>query len=179
MDLENRQNDQTEKFIDLLNIQQRKIYAFIISLVGNYNDADDIMQETARTMWQKFDDFQQGTDFLAWSRTIAYYRILEYRNRHKRDCRLFQPEIFEALRKQAEENFSDSDHYRSLLTLCLKKLKDGDLNLIYQKYSHCLSIKEISRQYGRSTQAVYRSIGRIHDLLRRCIKQKIHLEGQL
>lgn len=178
MDLNDHQNVQTEKFIDLLNLHQRKIYAFIISLVGNYNDADDILQETARMMWQKFGEFREGTDFLAWARTIAYYRVLDFRNRHKRDCRLFTPEILEVLKKQTEDQLMDFDHYRGFLTQCLQSLKHDDLQLIHQKYSLSKSIKEISTQYGRSTQAVYRSIGRIHNLLRRCIKQKIQLEGQ-
>lgn len=172
------QNVQTEKFIELLNTHQRRLYAFIISLVGNYNDADDILQEATRTMWQKFGEFEEGTDFLAWSRTIAYYRVLEFRNRHKKECRIFSPEIFETLREQAESQLQDSDRYRGFLTQCLQKLKSNDLQLIHSKYSLCLSVKEISHQYGRSTQAVYRSIGRIHNLLRRCIKQKILLEGQ-
>lgn len=49
----------------LLNNQMR-IYAFILSLVHNYEDADDLMQETANTMWQKYPDCQPIKDFLSW-----------------------------------------------------------------------------------------------------------------
>ncbi len=171
------QNGRTERFIDLLNSHQRKIYAFIICLVGNYNDADDIMQETARVMWQKFSEFEEGTDFLAWSRTIAYYRILDFRHRHKRDSRIFRPDVFEILCRQAQSGLQDSDNYRELLRQCLEKLKRDDLHMIQLKYSVGLSVKEISGRYGRSTQAVYRSIGRIHNLLRQCIKLHLRREG--
>ena len=45
-------------FLQLLLNNQMRIYAFILSLVRNYDDADDLMQDTANTMWQKYSECQ-------------------------------------------------------------------------------------------------------------------------
>ncbi len=48
-------------------------------------------------MWLKFDDFTPGTDFFAWARSIAYYRVLELRRRNKRKERQFSENSFKAI----------------------------------------------------------------------------------
>ncbi len=55
-----------ERFMRLLLANQQRIYGLILALVPNWNDADDIMQETSAVMWAKFDDYEAGTDFAAW-----------------------------------------------------------------------------------------------------------------
>jgi hypothetical protein len=36
-------------------------------------EADDIFQETAATIWEKFSEYEQGTDFKNWALTIARF----------------------------------------------------------------------------------------------------------
>ena len=66
-------------FVRLLAKYQGQIYSYILSVIGNFNDSDDILQETSSKLWQMFDQYESGTDFLKWSLSVAYYRILEYR----------------------------------------------------------------------------------------------------
>jgi RNA polymerase sigma-70 factor (ECF subfamily) len=63
---EHRKNIDGREFIRLLTANQSRIYAYIVSLVPNFNDADDIMQETTTMMWERKEDFESGTDFVAW-----------------------------------------------------------------------------------------------------------------
>ena len=78
MEKDRKQIDGRE-FVSLITANQRRIYAYILTLVPNFNDADDVMQETTATMWERKKDFQPGTDFVAWGARIAYFKILEYR----------------------------------------------------------------------------------------------------
>ena len=41
-------------FVRLLARYQGQIYAYILSIVGNYNDSDDIFQETSSKLWEMF-----------------------------------------------------------------------------------------------------------------------------
>lgn len=54
-------NEQMQVFVKLLTIHQARIRGYILSLVPNFNDAEDIMQETSRTMWDQFSDFEPGS----------------------------------------------------------------------------------------------------------------------
>ena len=57
-----KRNKDTQ-FLDLLMRNQKRIYNFILLLVPNYSDADDLMQETVSVMWSKFDSYEPGYSF--------------------------------------------------------------------------------------------------------------------
>jgi len=42
------------EFIRLLMENERRIYAYIRTLIGNNADAEDVLQETSITLWDKF-----------------------------------------------------------------------------------------------------------------------------
>ena len=83
--------------MSLLTAIQRKIFAHIMSLVANVNDADDILRETVQTMLKQFGEFELGTDFLAWGVTIAYYRVFDFRKQKSKAKLVFNDEIFRNL----------------------------------------------------------------------------------
>ena len=43
-------SEKGKEFVRLLLANQNRIYAFILTLVSNWSDADDVMQETAEVM---------------------------------------------------------------------------------------------------------------------------------
>jgi DNA-directed RNA polymerase specialized sigma24 family protein len=45
-------------------LNDKSIYVYILSLVSNTNDADDIMQETAAVLWRKFSEFNPDMAFV-------------------------------------------------------------------------------------------------------------------
>jgi RNA polymerase sigma-70 factor (ECF subfamily) len=52
--MNDRNPDNTDYFVRQLMNHRKRIYTFILTLVGNSSDADDIMQDTAALMWQKY-----------------------------------------------------------------------------------------------------------------------------
>ena len=52
-----------EQLVGLLLRHHRRIYGFILALVPNLSDADDLMQETAFVMCRRFHEFQAGLQF--------------------------------------------------------------------------------------------------------------------
>jgi RNA polymerase sigma-70 factor (ECF subfamily) len=58
--------------------------AFAISLTGNVDRADDLVQETITRAWDKHDSFQTGTNLNAWLFTILRNSFhSQYRKRHR------------------------------------------------------------------------------------------------
>ena len=64
-----------EAFLQLLTANQSRIMGFILAMVPNRSVADDILQETTLLMWEKFKNFQDGTNFTAWGISIAKNKI--------------------------------------------------------------------------------------------------------
>ena len=62
--------------------------AFAVSLAGNSERADDLVQETLMKAWAKFDTFQEGTNLRAWLFTILrneFYSQVRKRGREVED----------------------------------------------------------------------------------------------
>ncbi len=168
------------EFVTLLTAQQARIYAYILSLAPNFNDADDILQDTTKLMWEKFDDFVLGTDFLAWGKKIAYYQIMDYyRNKRKNDMFCYDENLIGKL-DQNSKTLSDSPRdYQAYLNDCLKKLKQQDRTLLKLRYFENHKAQELASRFSCSVQYIYRNISRIHQLLLACIKKQVILKDSV
>ena len=89
--------DKRQKFFQEYNKHQNTIYGYIASHVPNYMDVDDIFQETSVELWEKFDDYEEGTNFLAWARAFARINVLRYRQKKGRDRLQFSDDIHELI----------------------------------------------------------------------------------
>ena len=74
----------SNEFLELFTGSQLRLYRYIVVLVANQVEAEDILQNTNLVMLQKCDQFQPGTNFVAWSAGIAYLEVLKYRTSRKR-----------------------------------------------------------------------------------------------
>ncbi len=172
------QDQQMQEFIQLLVAGQSRIYAYIMTMVANRNDADDIMQETTSMMWQRFGTFETGTDIVAWGIAIARYRILEFRRKKKKDSKVqFSDRTFKELEKESQTRLRDIDEYVSALRTCVQKLTSRDKALVNLKYEQSLAVKDISMRIGKTVQNVYYHLSRIHTLLLSCVQKTIEARG--
>jgi RNA polymerase sigma-70 factor (ECF subfamily) len=175
--LEN-ETEKIQQFVSFFTSHQGKIYSFILSLVPNFNDADDIMQETSKMMWVKFDEFQRGTDFVAWGIKIAHFRILEFRRKKKALQKIqFTDELTQDLKDKSEKRQDMSKEYLKFLKDCIRKLSLPDQDLILLRYQQNLKVKDISLRFGKSVQSVYQNMARIQELLLSCVKKSASVEG--
>ncbi|HVJ69575.1 MAG TPA: sigma factor, partial [Caulifigura sp.] len=71
----------SEELVSLITWHQRRLFAYIMSLVRSPNDAEDILQEVNVVLWRKRDDFHAGTDFLAWAFRISRTQVMAFRAR--------------------------------------------------------------------------------------------------
>ena len=60
--------DRHAEFLRAFTAHEPAVRAFARRLVPRRADADDVMQEVAVVLWEKFSEFRQGGDFKAWAR---------------------------------------------------------------------------------------------------------------
>ncbi len=166
------QDATVEAFLHLYATCHYRILAYILSLVPNETDAEDLMQETTMVMWRKFKQFEMGTDFVAWGMAIARYEVLDARKRQK-SMMFFDDEVLQALEADSLYMIKQSDSSLDILKACLDKLCKNDQQLIYLRYFEDHSIKNISSRTGRNLKTVYRTIARIHDNLLECLRRQL------
>jgi len=166
-------------FLRLYRTNERRIYGFILSLVPDWSEADDLMQETTMVMWSKFDTFEIGTDFAAWAICIARYQIMNYRKKKRNQRVQFSDEVLEAIDGRVVSAAEEMDALRDALRICLKKLSERDRQLIRLRYEPDASTKSVAERVGRRIDAVYKALNRIHVQLLYCIRHRLAMEESL
>ena len=168
-----RTDNQSEEFLRLLMAHQARIFGFILTLVPKRSDAFDLMQETIFLMFEKFKNFQPGTNFTAWAISIARFKILKFREKKQGSPVLFDSNSFDEILKRTEARIEHIDERLKALELCLEKLNDGDRNLIRLRYEKGLKIKDVAQTVGRPIQGLYKAMARIHTQLQICIQRTL------
>ncbi len=174
---DNSDDPRRELFLKLLLENQMRIHAYILALVPNYADADDILQQTSSLMWRKFDDFKPGTNFTSWGIRIAHYEIMGYRKRRNRDKLVFGDDFLEDMIPIVEQENKNTDGKIEALRQCVKKLGMRGRELVKLRYYEGMKAKEMSSRTGLTVAVIYKSLARINGHLLSCIERTIRRIG--
>ena len=170
-------SSRTEAFLRLSMPAQRRLLGFILTLVPNQTDAEDILQETTMVMWRRFDEYRPGSDFVAWGITIARYKVLSYRKKYATSHVQFSDDVLDVLQAEAPDMLQQMDSRSEAVRKCLRDLAEKDLNLIKLRYGRGLTFKNISDLLGRSAQSIHKSLARIHNALILCLRRTVVTEN--
>ena len=165
------------EFLQLLLKNQRRIYAFILGMVPEPSEIDDLFQETVLVMWSKFDTYETGTSFSAWGITIAKYHILSAHKKRLRSRRHFTPAVQALLMERIEPHARHLDERVDALKLCVKKLNDRDYQVVQMRYEEGGTVESIAQRMKKSIPAIYKRLSRIHEILQHCVQRTLSLEG--
>ena len=152
---------------------QRRLYAYILTLIPSFTDADDILQQTNAVLLRKRDDFRPGTAFGAWACQVAYYEVLAHRKRQQRERVLFSDELLAELAPEAASSVETLDRKLAALEHCTQKLPPRDREMIHLRYRQELASDAIAARVGRTSEAARRHLYRIRVALLRCIETRL------
>jgi RNA polymerase sigma-70 factor (ECF subfamily) len=168
--------ERVDEFVSLYVQNSRRIYSFIRSLTVRQQDAEDVFQEVGRTLWEKFDQYRPGTSFVVWALSIAHFKVLQHRRRQNQQPVGLSDEVLELIAKDlAAFSIQEDDRYEAL-TLCVQKLPAYDRDLIEARYRREQTVQSLAIELGRSVDAIYRTLKRIHRTLLDCIQRKLARE---
>jgi len=171
-------DERTKQFVKLLAACDRRLYAYVMSLVVNLEDADEIVQNTKLKLWEQFDRFERGTDFAAWACTVGYYEVLSFRNARAGEREQFGEAFVQAVAAQAAEVADTQDARRRALSVCLEKLDAATRAFVLRSYTAGVQIKDVAAEIGRSVTATYQYLWRTRKRLHDCVEQELRKEDQ-
>ena len=150
---------------------------YVLSLVPNWPDAEDILQQSCVVMWRKFDQFEIGTDFLSWGCQIARFHAFNHVRKQGRDRHVFSVELVETLAREGVSDAGQLEAERVALRSCLAKLDPAGRNLLGACYDAGATIKQVAQRLGRTPNSVYKGLNRIRESLLRCIRKTLAREA--
>jgi len=167
------QHEDGEQFIQLFMSHEREIFGLVLSLLPIWSDADDVMQETAAVLWRKFQSFEEGTNFAAWSFKVARLQVLDFYKKQRRRQALLSDDTLHKLVEQSAKQANHVNDRHLALEDCLRKLKERDQELIRLRYQPDVTTRDVATEVNRSVDAIYKALNRIHAQLLSCIQRQI------
>lgn len=163
--------DFSEEFVELMTVHQGPLFAYALSLLGDRDAANEVLQETNVVLWKQWREFQPGTNFKAWAFRVAHFQIMASRQRNIRDRLEFDEGLVNTLAVEAKQNDESWNRRSAALAACLERLDSRHSDAIRLRYVEGLSVSEMAEQMKRSANAVSQLLFRVRERLIACVKR--------
>jgi RNA polymerase sigma-70 factor (ECF subfamily) len=147
------------------------VSAFISSLVRDFQDRDDILQETAVAVLHGYNRYDPARPFLAWAMGIARLQTLSHLRKKGADKLVFDSAAVDAIATAIAQD-SAMDARLERLRDCARKLDPDATELCRLRYTLDLKPAAIAERLGQSANTVAKALQRVRDRLRDCIEHK-------
>ena len=145
------------------------LLAYLYGVLPDAHVAEDLFQEVCVVAVQKAAEFQDGTNFVAWARTIARNKLREHLRR--RSGVTVDDAFFDGL-ESAFDDVRDSDVRKDALRRCLGEIQDRARQMLVWRYEEGLTAASIADRMGQSRAAVNSLLQRVREILRDCVQRR-------
>ena len=152
------------------------VSAYVRSLILNYHDSEDVIHEIAVVFANKFPSLDASRDVVPWVLQIARYEVVNYIRRQGRTPQYFDEETLVFLEQAYQSLHDETAAIQSSLHECIQKLHDRPRHVLELRYFREMTIPEIARHLGSSSNAIYIMLCRVRAALAKCVKNKIQME---
>lgn len=166
-----------QQFLSLFLRSERELFRYVAALVPNVADAEDIVQQTAIALWEKFDAYDPAQPFTPWACRFALNKARQWIERRQRWQALLGDGLAEELAQRREELRPELESRLKHLEGCLGKLPKTQRSLVEGYYYHRTKIEQLSEGSGRTVEATYKALQRIRQSLLVCVEDAVSTEG--
>jgi RNA polymerase sigma-70 factor, ECF subfamily len=169
------EKDHRENFARIFAQNDHWLYAYLMTLLGNPADAEEVFQEVCVVLWREYLNFDLTSDFKKWVSVIARHKVMRFRTLKHRHAHQLSDEIIALIAEEAVEQSSLYEERRLALHECLEKLPKSDRGLVTACYGDPnRSFRHAAEQLGMSYNTVYKALQRARKALRECVDRKMN-----
>ncbi len=166
-----------QQFLSLFLRSEREIFRYVAALVPNIVDAEEIVQQAAIALWEKFDAYDPTHPFTPWACRFALNKARQWIERRQRWQALLENGLAEELATRREELRPDFESRLSHLEKCLGHLREDQQSIVKKYYYDRLAIEKVAEASGRTVEATYKALQRIRQMLQDCVEKAARPEG--
>jgi len=164
------------EFVQRLTASQSAMYAFIVSLLGGANDADDVLQETNMKLCRRWSQYDREQPFLRWAYAFARFEVMAYRKSKQRSRLVLDNTLVATIAGELEESSENADSRLKLLEVCLKRLNARQRELIFARYGRGEAVRDIAARLSRPENAMAALFYRLRKILADCVQSLVGRE---
>ncbi len=159
-----------QQFLSLFLRSEREIFRYVAALVPNVTDAEDIVQQTAIALWEKFEAYDPAQPFTPWACRFALNKARQWIERRQRWQTLLAGGLAEELAQRREELRPDLELRLKHLEGCIGKLPEEQRSMVESYYYRRTGIEKVAESSGRTVEATYKALQRIRSALQMCVE---------
>jgi RNA polymerase sigma-70 factor (ECF subfamily) len=170
------EQQRTEQFLQLYSNCEAQLFAYLVTILGNRSDAEEVFQETTLALWRSFPDFEAGTSFVVWAKRVAFHRVLSFRKAQQRAPVLYSEEFLSSVHRALERQSDLLDARMQALADCINKLSDSDRHLVALRYAADRRVTDLATELNRPVNTLYKALERIRYALIECVNRAVARE---
>jgi RNA polymerase sigma-70 factor, ECF subfamily len=167
-----------EKLTRLWSESEPAVHAFLAASIRNFQDAEDVAQQTALTIARRFDEYDPARPFLPWALWIAKSRLYDYYRKKGRERLIFDDSILEHLANALTQQHVERSARHYALQNCLEKLPEKSQRIIQLRYHEEMPLNDLAQQIQSTPGSLRVMLTRIRDVLGECIQRQLHPETE-
>ena len=158
----------------LLTASHYKLLGYLLSLLGRWHDAQDVLQRASVLMWQKYGSFESGTDFMAWASTICFYEAKVFQRTASRSVSHFHDDL---LAEERAEDLKHQERRMEALETCFDSLREDDRRLLQASCAGHGGITALAARLDRAPRTLYNKLALLRRLLADCVVNRLQQEA--
>ena len=167
--------DQTIWYMQQVVAWQPRLYAFALSLVGNTNEADDVLQNANLALLQKKDSFTPNSKFGAWAMQIVFYEVQRLRDSNSKARKRFDKVLLDQLASKSCDFDCEPGLELKLLRQCMELLSPMEREMLGLRYAGS-PLQMIAEKWNRTAASVSQTLYRVRLRLAECVRRALKAE---
>jgi RNA polymerase sigma-70 factor (ECF subfamily) len=162
-----------EEFVRLFAANHYRLFAYIMAMMHDRADAEEVFQEASLILWREFPRFRPGAEFMPWACAIALNQMRKFWRERRRNKRTFSAALVEELATDALELQGEFDARREAPSDCMRRLPAVDRSVVELYYGAKCTAEDVAAKLGKSSHAIYKALTRARQRLFECIGRKM------
>jgi RNA polymerase sigma-70 factor (ECF subfamily) len=149
------------------------VAAYFRSNLRDFHRAEDLLQETAAVVAEKYTEFDASRSFTSWVLGIARNKLLHHLRTHANDKHVFDDTTIGLIATGYSELEPEINAMQTALESCVERVQGRSRKLIEMRYVRELTPAKIAALTGMSANTVAVMLHRVRRALRECIEKQI------
>jgi RNA polymerase sigma-70 factor, ECF subfamily len=170
--------DYPATFVQHLTAAQSSLYAFICSLMGELEQAQDVLQETNVKLWRRAKEYDPQRPFLAWAFSFARWEVMAWRKKVQRSRLVLDDDLLDLVAAKMESD-SAAGGELAALEKCLSQLPPKQREVMDARYQEGETVRAMAARMGQPENALAALLYRIRRALHECITAHLAKEERV
>lgn len=156
---------------------QPSVRRFVSSFLRDPGAVDDVLQEVALIVVEKFEDWDPNRPFAGWALGIARRVVSAHLRRKYREKKIELSDAIDRVALSFEKLEPHAEVMKDSLADCLGQIRGQSHRLLSLRYREGLELKQIAERLGMTASNVGVMLHRVRAALRECVDNKLRAEG--